>query len=311
MNHPPRCLNFLVTNQSSLSSQPTTSPPALVRPFTNYTTHRFNLTLNLFTMADLEKQPKTIDESPVGPSTDAPAAPAPVNPTPRSITRPLAEYDGTELERTRSNDTQRAFPVYPHRKLGNPSPLGLMSFASTTLMYSLYLLRTRHIEATNVVVGMAMAIGGLTQLLAGMWEFAEGNSLGATGFSCYGGFWLSFAVINWPGTGILESYSGNASNQLNDAMGIFFLVWFILSLLIFFGTFRSSIALASMLGFLTLTFMLLMIGQFQEKVSVMKAAGAFGAITSFIAYYIATAALYSPETGYLHLPVGELPKGQK
>jgi succinate-acetate transporter protein len=28
---------------------------------------------------------------------------------------------------------------------------------------------------------MAMAIGGLTQLLAGMWEFAEGNSLGATG----------------------------------------------------------------------------------------------------------------------------------
>jgi succinate-acetate transporter protein len=32
-----------------------------------------------------------------------------------------------------------------------------------------------------VVVGMAMGVGGLTQLLAGMWEFAEGNSLGATG----------------------------------------------------------------------------------------------------------------------------------
>jgi succinate-acetate transporter protein len=42
----------------------------------------------------------------------------------------------------------------------------------------------------------------------------------------------------------------------------------------------------------------------------MKAAGVFGAITSFISYYIATAALYSPETGYLHLPVGELPKKQ-
>ncbi|CUA71387.1 hypothetical protein RSOLAG22IIIB_04602 [Rhizoctonia solani] len=307
MNHPLRCLNFLVTTQSSLLS----SPPALVRPFTNYTTHRFNFTLNPFTMADLEKQPKTIDETPIGSGGDETAAvPAPVNPTPRSITRPLAEYDGTELERIRTSDTQRAFPVYPHRKLGNPSPLGLMSFAPTTLMYSLYLLRTRHIEATNVVVGMAMAIGGLTQLLAGMWEFAEGNSLGATGFSCYGGFWLSFAVINWLGTGVLEAYSGNAANQPNDALGIFFLVWFILSLLIFFGTFRSSIALASMLGFLTLTFLLLMIGEFQEKLSVMKAAGVFGAITSFISYYIATAALYSPETGYLHLPVGELRKRQ-
>jgi hypothetical protein len=62
-------------------------------------------------MADLEKQPKTIDEAPVGTGSDAPAAPAPVNSTPRSITRPLAEYDGTELERVRTNDTQRAFPV--------------------------------------------------------------------------------------------------------------------------------------------------------------------------------------------------------
>lgn len=83
-----------------------------------------------------------------------------------------------------------------------------------------------------------------------------------------------------------------------------------------------------MLGFLTMTFMLLMIGEYQEKgklhhsltylsdlsnsflVSVMKAAGVFGAITSFISYYIAASALYSPETGYIHLPVGELPKKQ-
>lgn len=81
-----------------------------------------------------------------------------------------------------------------------------------------------------------------------------------------------------------------------------------------------------MLGFLTITFLLLMIGEYQDKgksprplkyssnspnsflVSVMKAAGVFGAITSFISYYIATSALYSPETGYIHLPVGELPK---
>lgn len=260
-------------------------------------------------MADLEKQPKTIDETtPIGSGSDTTHIAPGANPTPRSITRPLAQYDGTALERVRSVDTQRAFPVYPHRKLGNPSPLGLMSFASTLLMYSLYLLRTRHIDAPNVVVGMAMGIGGLTQLLAGMWEFAEGNSLGATGFSCYGGFWLSYGIINWPGTGILESYTGSAASQLKDALGVYFLVWFILSILIFLGTFRSSIALASMLGFLTITFLLLMIGEYQDKVSVMKAAGVFGAITSFISYYIATSALYSPETGYIHLPVGELPK---
>ncbi|KAG8705809.1 hypothetical protein FRC08_001445 [Ceratobasidium sp. 394] len=261
-------------------------------------------------MADLEKQPRTIDEAPVaGGSGSEPTNVPAASPT-RSILRPLPEYDGTELERTNSNDTQRAFPTYKHRKLGNPSPLGLMSFASTMLMYSLYNLHTRHVNVPNVVVGMAMGIGGLTQLLAGMWEFAEGNSLGATGFSCYGGFWLSYGIINWPGTGILESYAGPAANQLNDALGIYFLVWFILTLIIFLGSFRSSIALASKLGFLLMTFLLLMIGSYQEKVSVIKAAGVFGAITSFISYYIATAALYSPETGYIHLPVGELPKNK-
>jgi GPR1/FUN34/yaaH family len=58
---------------------------------------------------------------------------------------------------------------------------GLFSFASTTLILSLYNLQTRGIIAPNVVVGMAIFCGGLAQFLAGMWEFATGNTFGATG----------------------------------------------------------------------------------------------------------------------------------
>lgn len=58
---------------------------------------------------------------------------------------------------------------------------GLFSFASTTLILSLFNLQTRHIGAPNVVVGMAIFCGGLAQLLAGMWEFPRGNVFGATG----------------------------------------------------------------------------------------------------------------------------------
>ncbi|KAG8745461.1 hypothetical protein FRC10_008004 [Ceratobasidium sp. 414] len=83
----------------------------------------------------------------------------------------------------------------------------------------------RRVNVPNVVVGMVMGIGGLTQLLAGMWEFAEGNSLGATGFSCHGGIWISCGIINW--------CAGLVANQLNDALGIHFLVWFIVALVIF------------------------------------------------------------------------------
>ncbi len=58
---------------------------------------------------------------------------------------------------------------------------GLFGFAATTLTLSLYNVHARHIEIPNVVVGMALGYGGLAQFVAGMWEFAVGNTFGATG----------------------------------------------------------------------------------------------------------------------------------
>ena len=48
-------------------------------------------------------------------------------------------------------------------------------------MLSLYNVNARHVVVPNAVVGMAVFCGGLAQLLAGMWEFPNGNMFGATG----------------------------------------------------------------------------------------------------------------------------------
>ena len=40
--------------------------------------------------------------------------------------------------------------------------------------------------------GLALAYGGLAQVLAGMWEFRTGNTFGAVAFTSFGAFWLSF-----------------------------------------------------------------------------------------------------------------------
>lgn len=42
-------------------------------------------------------------------------------------------------------------------------------------------IQARNIATPNVVVGMALFVGGLAQFVAGMWEFACANSFGATG----------------------------------------------------------------------------------------------------------------------------------
>jgi succinate-acetate transporter protein len=197
----------------------------------------------------------------------------------------------------------------PHiRPIANPAPLGLFSFASTTLILSLINVQTRHVVVPNIVVGMAFACGGFAQLLAGMWEFVCGNTFGATAFTSYGAFWISFALIYVPGTGILAAYSGDNSGQLANAVGFFLASWFIFTFIMFLASLRSTAALASLFFFLTLTFMFLMIGEFTENVKIHKAGGGFGILTAAIAYYTAASGLITNQASYFALPTGDLPK---
>src|ERR1044072_3397749 len=75
---------------------------------------------------------------------------------------------------------------------GAPAPLGLAAFALTTFVLSGH-------NATFIPdliwIGLALFYGGLTQLLAGMWEFRNRNVFGATAFSTYGGFWMSLGIF--------------------------------------------------------------------------------------------------------------------
>lgn len=132
---------------------------------------------------------------------------------------------------------------------------GLFSFASTTFILSLYNLQTRGIHTPNVVVGMAIFCGGLVQLLAGMWEFPRGNAFGATGlwdlfsilqwitytcqlaFASYGAFWMAYATILIPGSGVISAYS--SEKELGNALGIFLIAWFMVTFFILWDSVSS------------------------------------------------------------------------
>ncbi|KAJ7042158.1 Gpr1 family protein [Mycena alexandri] len=188
-------------------------------------------------------------------------------------------------------------------RLGNPASLGLFSFASTTFILSMYNVSARNIHTPNVVVGMALFTGGLAQLLAGMWEFPNGNTFGATAFTSYGAFWLSYAAILLPNTGIISAYTDET--ELASAIGIFLFAWFIVTTLLLIASLRKSIAFIALFGFLAITFALLGAGEFTAKPHVTKAGGAFGIITAFIAYYIGLSDLLAAErAAAFGLPIG-------
>ncbi|GAA6057408.1 hypothetical protein JCM3770_000752 [Rhodotorula araucariae] len=204
--------------------------------------------------------------------------------------------------------SQPAFPTY-HRRFANPAPLGLCGFALTTFMLSLINVGTRGVSVPNVVVGPALWYGGVAQLLAGMWEFATGNTFGATAFSSFGGFWLAYAFIVSPWSGIAASYTDKA--EFASGVAFFLFGWFIFTFIMFVASLRSSIALSSIFFFLTITFLLLGIaelGTVGNSSAIHTAGGAFGLITAFNAWYVAAANLLTPDQSYFVLPTGSLAK---
>ncbi|KAH9447716.1 hypothetical protein MJO28_011241 [Puccinia striiformis f. sp. tritici] len=196
------------------------------------------------------------------------------------------------------------------RKFANPAPLGLCSFAATTFLLSLMNLQTRGIKTESVIISMAYGYGGMIQVLAGMWEFACGNTFGATAFSSYGGFWISFGLILSPNSGILAAYA-NKKHELESALGLYLFSWFIFTTIMLLGSLRTSVALVALFSFLDVTFLLLAIGKLSTHAAPLtKAGGVFGVITAFIAWYVAAAGLLEAENSFIRLPTIPLGKSE-
>jgi len=199
--------------------------------------------------------------------------------------------------------SQPAFPVY-HRKFANPAPLGLLGFAATTFILSMYNVGARGIGEPNVVLGMALGYGGLVQLIAGVEEWACGNTFGATAFSSYGGFWFSFGAIYIPFFQIPQAYAD--PTEFASAVGIYLAAWGIVTFIFLIAALRSSVALVSLFFFLDITFWLLCAAEFSGNSKVHIAGGAFGILTAAIAFYTAFAGMLTPDTSHFLVPVGDL-----
>jgi succinate-acetate transporter protein len=184
-------------------------------------------------------------------------------------------------------------------KIANPGPLGLAGFALTTFVLSS--VNAGWFKATEapVVIGLAVFYGGIAQFAAGMWEFRTGNTFGATAFSSYGAFWLSFAALLIPAFGV--------KGITDTGIGLYLLGWTIFTGIMFLGTFRVNGALVLVFLFLFITFLLLALGNLQANTTLVQFGGYTGVITAVIAWYTALAGVLS-SVGMNILPVFPMAK---
>lgn len=173
-----------------------------------------------------------------------------------------------------------AAPAVSDPTIADPAPLGLAAFAMTTFVLSVF--NANIIKAPSplevVVLPLALFYGGLVQLLAGMWEFKKANTFGATAFSSYGAFWLSFAAY------VKFIAPGLPAATAHQATGLYLLGWSIFTGYMFVASLRTNSYVAAVFLFLFLTFLFLAWGALAQKTGITHLGGWLGLVTAVLAW---------------------------
>jgi uncharacterized protein len=182
-------------------------------------------------------------------------------------------------------------------KIADPGPLGLAAFALTTFVLSMFNADLVSKGGEPVVLGLALAYGGLAQLLAGMWEFRTGNTFGAVAFTSFGAFWLSFWALD-------EFFAKDiAAADVGHAVGLYLIAWGIFTAYMFVASLRTTAAVALVFILLAITFFLLGIGNSGAHTNIVKLGGWFGLVTAAAAWYASFAAVTNSTFGRVVMPV--------
>jgi succinate-acetate transporter protein len=167
-----------------------------------------------------------------------------------------------------------------HAAIANPAPLGLIGFGMTTCLLQLHNVGVFSMSVAIIALGIAM--GGLAQVIAGIMEFRNGNTFGATAFTSYGLFWWSLCVI-------LVNPFESIQPADGSALGWYFILWGIFTLFLFIGTLRQTRSNQIVFGTLMVLFFLLAASDFSGQQAVTVIAGVEGLVCGASAIYGAVA----------------------
>jgi succinate-acetate transporter protein len=189
--------------------------------------------------------------------------------------------------------------VGPARFIAEPAALGLAGFALATMVLSFINVGALPQSDLPVAFGLALAYGGIVQLLAGMWAFIKNDTFAAVALSSYGGFWISFWALN-------QFFLAQIpTSQQAGALALFLLCWAVFSFYMWIISFRVSLAIMAVFATLWPAYVLLGLGKALDSTLLFHIGGAFGIATAACAWYASFALTANHTTRRDWLPVGE------
>lgn len=203
----------------------------------------------------------------------------------------------------------------------SPAVVGLMGFGTTTMLAGLSNLPAPYgagfgnvspsagpVVGNWTVFGMAIAFGGIAQLIAGLIGLRKGNLFAGSAFIGYGSFWLAFTLM-------LNGWLGGAAAAGSPvAYGVagFAFIWMLFTFAFLINAPKHGWGILLVFLFLFIAFILLVVKfyslasgatTFNPDQGANWAVGGEIIFDGFLAWYVATADLTNWNYGRKVLPV--------
>lgn len=177
----------------------------------------------------------------------------------------------------------------------NPGPLGLVGFGLATMLLNLH--NAGLFGMDTMILAMGLFMGGILQVIVGIFEWKKNNMFGMIAFSSYGFFWISLVFL------LILPKMGLGTAPTAISMGWYLTVWGILTLGLFIATFKMAKIMTFLFGTVLGLFALLAIADFTGNAMIKTIAGYEGVVCGGTAVYIAMATLINNEFGKSVLPL--------
>lgn len=186
--------------------------------------------------------------------------------------------------------------------LADPSGLGLLGLAVVTLVASSQKLGIT--SGASGVMGWAIFLGGLAQLIAGIIDFKKNNVFGGTAFIAYGLFWMAVQFSSAVTLGIFGEGAATVYDSTQNGMG--FLGYLIFTAFMTIGALRTTRVLFFIFFFIDLLFVGLFFSSFGIAEHPMHMLAAVSElIIALLSFYGAGANVLNHQFGYTFLPLGK------
>ncbi|KAK1539066.1 uncharacterized protein CLUP02_07498 [Colletotrichum lupini] len=181
-------------------------------------------------------------------------------------------------------------------------PIGAFSTTLTTL--SLSLMEWRGVTTTNVYIANFFFLAAFGLVISAQWELTGGNGFGYSVFSAFG-----YGAILTPSFGVSAAY-GDDTQQLNNALGLFMIIWSVFVLAYLVATIPTNIVYILIFIFVELCFVLVAASYFaaadghdSASVGLKKSGGVFAFLAGLVGWYLTFHLLL--KDSLVELPLGD------